>query len=135
MTTLTIPDRGSRSGNLASERRRYQQQVAVLLETVTHGVENLERLRARGLRGRALAEHEAELSAARRELAALVDGRERNRVPTRDTEDACAGPRSRRTRPKPTWAPVPQMRMTPRERGDATQTRRRDRTAPPAELL
>ena len=84
MTTLTIPDRGSRSGNLVSERRRYQQQVAVLLETVTQGVEKLERLRARGLRGRALAEHEAELSAARRELAALVDSRERNRVPTRE---------------------------------------------------
>ena len=115
MTSLTVPDRGSRSGNLASERRRYQQRVGVLLETVTHGVENLERLRARGLRGRALAEHEADLLAARRELAALVDSRERNRVPAPDAEDACTGPRSRRTRPKPPWAPVHQMRMTPRE--------------------
>ena len=135
MTSLTIADRDSRSGKPVSERRRYQQQVAILLQTVTQGVEKLDRLRARGLRGRALAEHEAELSVARRELAALVDSRKRERVPTQSAEEACTGPRSKRTRPKPTWAPVPQMRMRPSE--DAKRRRCDAATAPllPAELL
>ena len=106
MTSLIIPDLGSRRGRLASERRRYQHQVAILLERVTQGVDKLERLRARGLRGRALAEHEAELSAARRELAALVDSRDRKTAVSQNTGDGRTLPAAKRTRPKPTWAPA-----------------------------
>jgi hypothetical protein len=108
MTSLTISDGGSRRASPPSERRRYQHQVATLLETVTQGVEKLERLRARGLRGRALAEHEAELSAARRELAAVVDSRERKTAPTLNSEHLRTRPAASPSRPKPTWAPVTQ---------------------------
>jgi hypothetical protein len=103
MTSLTITDPVS---SVLSERRRYQRQVAILLETVTQGVEKLERLRARGLRGRALAEHEAELSAARGELAAFVDRRERKTAPAENSGAAGTRPTIKRTRPKPTWAPA-----------------------------
>jgi len=61
---------------MTSERRRYQDQVAALLETIGQGVQKLERLRAHGVRGRGLLDDEAELAVARQTLAALVRSRE-----------------------------------------------------------
>jgi hypothetical protein len=94
---------------MTSERRRYQHDVEALLETIRHGVEELDGLRARGLRGRALAGHEAELAAVRSELAALVKGREPAAVPA-STEaiplDPPMRPPPSRRRPGPAWTPA-----------------------------
>ncbi|HEX3807401.1 MAG TPA: hypothetical protein VHV52_11545 [Gaiellaceae bacterium] len=57
---------------MTDDRRRYQHEVARLLETIRQRVEKLERLRAVGVRERGLSEQEAELAGARRELATLV---------------------------------------------------------------
>ncbi len=61
---------------MTAERRRYQQEVANLLDRIRQGVERLERLRARGVRGPALADDEAELDRVRGELAAVVRKRQ-----------------------------------------------------------
>ncbi|HEY4414042.1 MAG TPA: hypothetical protein VGN06_13695, partial [Gaiellaceae bacterium] len=52
-----------------TERQRH---VERLLGQIRDGVGDLERLRARGVRGRPLAEREHELSAAREQLAQIV---------------------------------------------------------------
>jgi hypothetical protein len=57
---------------MTAERRRYQQQVASLLDQIGQGVERLEQLRARGLRGPALADDEAKVDRFRHELEAVV---------------------------------------------------------------
>ena len=59
---------GGRGGSVTAERRRYQQEVANLLDRIRQGVERLEGLRARGLRGPALADDQAELDRVRGEL-------------------------------------------------------------------
>jgi len=51
---------------------RKQHHVEHLLEQIRDGVGELERLRARGLRGSALAEREHELELVRGELARVV---------------------------------------------------------------
>ncbi len=92
---------------MTDDRRHYQGQVETLLETIRHGVEELERLRARGLRGRALADPQAEVSAARRALAELVSARERRSSPTSPpVPDVSTQIPPRRRRPAPAWTPV-----------------------------
>ena len=93
---------------MTSERRHYQRQVETLLETIRHGVEELERLRARGLRGRALAAPQAELSAARRALAELVSARERRSGPASPpiAADVSTERAPKRRRPAPAWTPA-----------------------------
>ena len=51
------------------------QHVEQLLAQIRHGVGDLERMRARGVRGRPLAEREREVAAVRNELAHVVSGR------------------------------------------------------------
>ena len=94
---------------MTTERRHYQHQVTTLLETIRQGVEKLERLRARGLRGRALAEHEAELAAVRSELATLVSARELEHAPTPNPPIPPNTPTrttTNRRRPAPAWTPA-----------------------------
>jgi hypothetical protein len=94
---------------MTSDRRRYQQEVANLLETISHGVQEFERLRARGLRGRTLAEHEAELATARRQLAMLIHTREHETAPTAAPaipRDAPMQPPPNRRRPARAWTPA-----------------------------
>jgi len=94
---------------MTSERRHYQHQVTNLLQAISQNVEKIERLRARGLRGRAITEQEIELSVARRELAELVRARENERAsfpnPPAPYEVPLAAPSNRR-RPAPAWAPA-----------------------------
>lgn len=99
--TLTTKKGASRA------RRDYQHEVANLLQAISQGVARLERLRALGLRGRALAEQESELSATRHELAELVRVREHERAslqspPPRDDAPPPA-PSKCRQRPR-AWA-------------------------------
>ena len=104
--TPVASTRRPRESRTRSDRHRYQRQVATLLEAVTQGVEKLERLRARGLRGRALADHEAELSTARRELAALIESRQRGQVITHKAGKARTQPLPKHRRSSSTWEPA-----------------------------
>lgn len=56
----------------AAVRRRHRDEVEALLEQIRDGVQDVLRLKARGLRGRALAERKQEIAGTRRRLAALV---------------------------------------------------------------
>jgi hypothetical protein len=57
---------------VSDARSRYQRQVGALLESIGARVAEINRLRGRGLRGRALAEHETALALLREQLAVLV---------------------------------------------------------------
>jgi len=121
---------------MAGERRHYQRQVAVLLEAISQGVERLERLRARGLRGRALTEPETELSVARRELAELIRGREHEGTSLKNSLHRQEAPL-----PVVSAGSVPRARPAPCARvdgatrtppGDETSARDPTRPDPPA---
>jgi hypothetical protein len=60
---------------MSNDRRRYQHEVARLLEAIRLAVTDLYRLRARGIGGRGLADHENELSKLRNNLATLISAR------------------------------------------------------------
>jgi hypothetical protein len=54
------------------ERHRYQHRVEKLLDQIRDRVDELQRLKARGVLGLALVERKRELDRTRKELAALV---------------------------------------------------------------
>lgn len=56
----------------AAQRAGYQREVDALLEQIRRRVDELHRLRARGVRGAALADLKRELGRSRRQLAGLV---------------------------------------------------------------
>ena len=60
-----------------SDRRRYQREVERLLEQIRAEVRELRRLYAVGARGPALADLKSDLAGARRELARVVSGGQR----------------------------------------------------------
>lgn len=59
------------------DRRFHQRKVSALLGKIGARVDELERLRARGVRGRALSAIEAEITDLRERLAAVVRGEAR----------------------------------------------------------
>jgi hypothetical protein len=57
---------------MTDDRRRYQQEVDRLLQTIADRVAELRALSARGVRGHGLADRKRELKDMRRRLATLV---------------------------------------------------------------
>jgi hypothetical protein len=55
-----------------TDQHRYQRSVEALLDQIRSRVEELQRLKARGVRGSALAERKQELARTREQLAAVV---------------------------------------------------------------
>ena len=55
-----------------TDQHRYQRRVEALLDQIRDRVEELQRLKARGVRGRALIERKQELARTREQLAAVV---------------------------------------------------------------